>query len=119
MHWKLKSVLTTNCICLSEYKHSKIQPTTGESACHLALLRNFHVLILHNYSRPTIVLKLFLQCNTEHNIQLHSQIRNINHAFYSVGPRTRVQPKSFREICKNSTPQIRYQQLPFTSFPIQ
>jgi hypothetical protein len=33
MHWKLKSVFTTNCTCLSESKHTKIQPITGQSAC--------------------------------------------------------------------------------------
>ena len=58
------------------------------------------------------------QSNTAHNIQLYSQIANLNHAFYSVGPRTRAVPKSLMEICKNSTPQIRQQQLLFTSFPI-
>ena len=74
----------------------------GQSASYIALLKHFHVLIIHNYPRPTIVVKLFLQSNTEHNIQLHSQIRNINHTFYSVGPRTKAQPNSFREICKNT-----------------
>jgi len=118
MHWTLKSDWTSNCICLSESKHSKIHPITGQSACYLALLKDFHVLIPHNYSIPTIVLKLFLQSNTEHNIQLYSQIANLNHAFYSVGSRTRALPKSLMEICKNSTPQNRQQQLLFTSFPI-
>ena len=106
MHWKIKSVLTTNCICLSESKHSKIQPITVDSASYLALLKHFHVLILPNYSTPTTVLKLFLQYNTEHNTQLQSQFRNIYHALNLVRPRTRVQPKSLRKICKNSTPQI-------------
>ena len=92
MHWKLNSVLTTNCICLSEPKHSKIQPITGESTCYLALLKHFHVLILHNYLRPIILLKLFLQSNTERNIQLHSQIKDINRALNFVRPRTKAQP---------------------------
>ena len=61
MHWKLKSVWTTNCICLSESKHSNTQPITRKSACYHALLKHIQVLILHNYLRPTIVLKLFLQ----------------------------------------------------------
>jgi hypothetical protein len=107
MHWKLNSVLTTNCICLSKSKLSKIQPITVDSACYLALSKHFHVLILHNYSTPTIVLQLSLQSNTKHNTQLHSQIRNIFHVLNFVSPRTRVQPKSLRKICNNSTPQIR------------
>jgi len=60
-----------------------------------------------------------LQSNTARKIQLYSQIANLNHAFYSVGPRTRAQPKSLMEIRKNSTTQITQQkQLPFASFPI-
>jgi len=38
MHWKLKSFWTTNCICLSESKHSNTQPITRKSACYHALL---------------------------------------------------------------------------------
>ena len=60
---KLKSILTTNCICLSETKHSNTQPFTRKSASYNALLNHFQVLNLHNYSRPTTVLKLFLQSN--------------------------------------------------------
>ena len=63
MYWKLKSVFTTNCICLSESKHSNTQPITRKSACYNALLKHFQVLNLRNYSRPTIVLKLFPQPN--------------------------------------------------------
>ena len=63
MYWKLKSVFTTNCICLSESKHSNNQPITRKSACYNALLKHFQVLNLRNYSRPTIVLKLFPQPN--------------------------------------------------------
>jgi hypothetical protein len=99
LHWKLKPVLTSNCICFSESKHSKIQPITRKSACYCALLKHFHVPILHNYSRSTIILKLFLQSNTEHNIQLHSQIRNINPALYFVGPRTKAQPEDRVPYC--------------------
>jgi len=32
----------------------------GQPVSYVALLKHFHVLILHNYPRPTIVLKSFL-----------------------------------------------------------